>query len=734
MTTVSETAGLVGMGVDRVDGPAKVAGAARYPADFGFENLAHAVLVQSTVAAGRIRRMDTAAAEAAPGVLAVITHQNAPRLARAPGGLGLGPPPPLQDNRVVHHGQHIALVVAQTLEQAAAAARLVEADYETTKPLLDLDDPRAERVENASGRDVSRGDVAAGMAAAQVHVAATYTTPAQTNNPLGLFATVAYWDGDVLTVHDSTQGPAFDRTALAVTFGLPETSVRVLAPFVGGAFGAGLRTWPHVILAALAARVVSRPVKLVLSRAQMFTSVGYRPPTVQHVKLGAGRTGELTAIDHEGIEPTALEDDFAESLTRATAVLYRCPNVSGRTRQVRLNVPCPTWMRGPGEAPGVFALECALDELAYELGMDPVEVRLRNYAEVHPQTGRPWSSKALRACYEQGADRFGWARRTPEPRSMHSGRLLVGYGMASAYYGYVQVRCQARASLGLDGMAVVRSAATDIGPGTYTVMTQVAADALGLPLDRVRFELGDTAMPPAPLQGGSGLTAALGTAVHAACRQLLRAFVELAASSPASPLHGCGVQDVTVADGRISAIRAVDQGPGETYTAILARHGLAELSADGASARRTDLDAEPGIFGAKFAEVRVDPDLGLVRVTRFVAAVDGGRILNPKTAASQIIGGTAGGIGMALLEQTVSDPGTGRIANATFGDYLVAVNADVPDIDVLFVGEPDPINLIGVKGIGEVAIVGVAPAIANAVFHATGQRIRSLPITAEHLL
>jgi xanthine dehydrogenase YagR molybdenum-binding subunit len=707
MTAATEAAALVGAAVDRVDGPAKVTGAARYPADFGFADLAHAVIVQAAVAAGRIAAISTAAAEAAPGVLAVITHRNAPRLARAPGGLGIGPPPPLQDDRIVHHGQHIALVVARTLEEAAAAARLVEADYEPAEPLLDLDDPRAERVDNAAGRDVSRGDVAAGLAAADVVVSATYTTPAQTNNPLGLFATTAYWDGDLLTVHDTTQGATFDRRALAVTFGLPESSVRVLAPFVGGAFGAGLRTWPHVVLAAVAARVTNRPVKLVLTRAQMFTSVGYRPPTVQHLTLGASRTGELVAIDHQGLEPTALDDDFAESLTRATAVLYDCPNLSGRTSQVRLNVPCPTWMRGPGEAPGVHALECALDELATELGLDPLELRLRNYAETHPQSGRPWSSKALRACYELGAERFGWARRTPEPRSMRRGRLLVGYGMATAYYGYYQQPCQARATLGRDGVAVVRSAATDIGPGTYTVITQVAADTLGLATDRVRLELGDSAMPPAPLQGGSGLTAALSGAVHAACQELRRAFGEL---SPASAPTA------------------------ETYTAILEDHGLAELSADGASARRTDLDAEPGIFAAKFAEVEVDPDLGLVRVTRFIAAVDGGRVINPKTAASQIIGGTAGGIGMALLEHTLSDPGTGRIANATFGDYLVAVNADVPDIDVIFTGDPDPMNPVGVKGIGEVAIVGVAPAIANAVFHATGRRIRSLPISPELLL
>jgi len=426
MTATIEAAGLVGAAVDRVDGPAKVTGAARYPADFGYADLAHAVIVQAAIAAGRIAAIGTAAAEAAPGVLAVITHRNAPRLARAPGGLGIGPPPPLQDDRIVHHGQHIAVVVARTPEEAAAAARLIEVGYEPDEPMLDLDDPRAERVDNAAGRDVSRGDVAAGLAAADVVVSATYTTPAQTNNPLGLFATIAHWDGDLLTVHDTTQGPAFDRRSLAVTFGLPESSVRVLAPFVGGAFGAGLRTWPHVVLAAVAARVTNRPVKLVLTRAQMFTSIGYRPPTVQHLTLGARRNGELVAIDHAGIEPTALDDDFAESLTRATAVLYDCPNLSGRTSQVRLNVPCPTWMRGPGEAPGVHALECALDELASELGIDPLELRLLNYAETHPQTGRPWSSKALRACYELGAERFGWARRTPS-----RGRCAAG-GCSSA--------------------------------------------------------------------------------------------------------------------------------------------------------------------------------------------------------------------------------------------------------------------------------------------------------------
>ncbi|MDX6381349.1 MAG: xanthine dehydrogenase YagR molybdenum-binding subunit [Rubrobacteraceae bacterium] len=728
-----ETVRMVGPPVDRVDGPLKVTGAAHYPADFSFPNLAHAVLVQSTVAAGRIRRISTRLAESAPGVLAVITHEIAPRLGRGPTtSLGVAPPPPLQDDRILHHGQHIAVVVAETPEQAAAAVRLLEVDYELTEPLLDLDDPQAERITNPSWRDIHRGDAGAALASAEVRVEATYTTATETNNPLGLFATIAAWEGDTLTVHDTTQWPYNVRATLAAAFGVPEDRVRVIAPFIGGAFGAGLRTWPHVVLAALAARWVNRPVKLVLNRAQMFTSVGYRPSSVQHLKIGATHTGELVALDHESIEPLSLEDNYLEGLTRATPLLYECPNVTTRQRQVRLNVACPTWMRGPGEAPGVYALECILDELAYELNMNPLEVRLRNYAETHPQSGLPWTSKGLRACYEQGAERFGWSRRTAEPRSMREGRMLVGLGMASAYYPYFQFPTQARATLDRAGTALVRSAATDIGTGTYTIMTQVSAEVLGLPIDRVRFELGDTTMPPAPQQGGSNLAASLGSAVHAACMKLVQAFLDVVRDDPGSPVQGCSLEDVTVADGRISRADAPERG--EEYTDILERHGLAELTADGESAIRQDLDLAPGIFGAKFAEVHIDPDLGLIRVARIVAAIDGGHILNEKTATSQIIGGTVGGIGMALLEETVSDPRTGRIANATFGDYLVPVNADVPDIEVIFVGEAEPLNPLGVKGVGEIAIVGVAPAIANAVFHATGQRIRSLPITLDQLL
>lgn len=753
-----ETVPLRGAGVDRVDGPLKVAGAAHYPSDFNFPNLVYASLVRSTVAAGRIRSIDTSLAEVAPGVLTVITHKNAPRLRRGPSTLlGPTPPPPLQHDQVLHYGQYVAVVVAETGEQATAAARLVQVTYEETKAVLHLDDPEAKSRKNPL-LETKRGNVVHGLVAAEVTIEETYTTPDQTNNPLGLFSTVANWDGNALTVHDTTQYPYNVRDVLARTFKVPKESVRVLAPFVGGGFGAGLRTWPHVILAALAARTVNRPVKLVLTRPQMFTAVGHRPHSVQQIKIGASRDGKLVAITHEATSPTALEDGILYPITMGTSAAYACPNVATSDTQVRLNIPCPGFMRAPGEAEGNFALESAIDELSYRLGMDPLELRRRNYADVHPQTGLPWSSKALRACYEMGAERFGWSRRTPEPRSMRDGRWLVGYGMACMSFNHYQARCQARASLRADGTAYVRSAATDIGTGTYTVMAQVAAEVLGLDVNHVQFDLGDSAMPMSPQAGGSGLTGALGSAVHNACVNLVHKILDLAKKDAGSPLQGLGIEDIVVHDGRIC--RATDPAQGEAYTSILARHTLDELTADGESApsraemgvmigsmavsrlgrigsavvRSTHATVPAGPFGAKFVEVRIDPDLRLIRVARVVSVIDGGRILNEKLARSQIIGGTVGGIGMTLLEETLTDERTGRIANATFGDYLVAVNADVPDMEVLFVGEPDPMTPIGTKGIGEIGLVGIAAAISNAVYHATGIRIRELPITLEKLL
>jgi CO/xanthine dehydrogenase Mo-binding subunit len=761
--TVTPAPDLVGPQVDRVDAPLKVTGAARYPVDVSYPDQVHAGLVRSTIAAGRIRSIDTTDAEAAAGVLAVITHVNAPRLHRAKRDLKRNmltppPPPPLQTDRIDHYGQYVAVVLAETAAQATAAASRVRVHYVREPAVLSPDDPLAVTKANPYHLDMRRGDCAAGLAGADVVVTGTYRTSRLAHNPLGLFATVARWEGRRLTVHDATQNPFHVRDALASMFGLRPDEVRVLAPFVGGAFGAGLRLAPHTVLAAMAARAVGRPVKLVLTRPEMFTGLGHRPATVQSVRIGATEDGRLAAIDHEATCLASTGTDLLYPIPMGSTSAYTCPSVSARDIRVRLNIPPVAHMRAPGEAEGNFALESMLDELSYRLGIDPVQLRIANYAEDHPQTGLPWSSKALRECYEVGAQRFGWWDRDPAVGSMRDGRWLVGYGMAGVSYGHNQPECRARATIRLDGTAYVCSGTTEIGVGTLTVMTQLAAENLALPLDKVEFALGDTAMPRAPYVGGSGLTVALGTAVRDACRGLVTTFLNHVAHDEQSPLRGCRLEDVFVEHGRIA--RVDDPSAGESYQSILKRHGLVELTADGASkppagemgvqvkslivsrhgrvarnaVRRTGGQVPAGAFAARFVEVRVDPDLGLVRVSRVVSAIDAGRVVNEKTARSQIIGATVQAIGMTLFEEVTSDPLTGRIANATFGDYLIPVNADVPEMDVVFVGEPDKATSLGVKGVGEVGYVGIPAAIANAVYHATGKRMRHLPITLDQLL
>lgn len=510
------SATMIGPGVDRVDGAAKVRGAAPYPPDVTYPNLAHAALVRSTIAAGRVIAIDDAEARAALGVLGVITYRNAPKIPHAaPTLLGPSPPPPLQDDQVRYHGQYLAVVVAETQHEAAAAARLVGIDYEATEPVLEVSDPRSELEVNPWGSDTQRGDVEAALSSADVVHEAAYATADNTNNPIGLFATVAAWQGDTVTVHDSTQWPANVKATIAEVFGLDPTAVRVQAPYAGGAFGSALMVWPHVVLAVLAARAVGRPVKLILTRPEMFTGVGHRPSTEQTIRLGARGNGELVAIEHISTNTVAVEHASVEPVTGTTAHAYACPNVSTRDQQKRLNIAYPGWMRAPGEAQGNFALESAIDELAHELGVDPLELRLRSDADVHPPSGLPWSSKALRECFEVGAERFGWSSRDPEVGSMRDGPWTIGYGLAGVSYVWWQVRCQARASITRDGNADVRSAASDPGTGARTVMRQLSGERLGL--DRVRFELGDSDMPWAPAAGGSGLTASLGNAVHAAC-------------------------------------------------------------------------------------------------------------------------------------------------------------------------------------------------------------------------
>jgi xanthine dehydrogenase YagR molybdenum-binding subunit len=698
---------VIGRPMDRVDGPLKVRGAATYASDVTYPDMTYAALVQSTVAAGRIRRIDTSRAKVAPGVVAVITHENSPALDEPP------PDPffpssryPLKDDTILHYGQHVGIVVAESRPQALAAARLITVEYDETAPLLGIENADAEIVRNPFGLEHSRGDVAAALAGADIVYDQTFHIAAESNNPMGLFATVALWDGDHLVVHDATQFPKLVRQVLATHLGLPVEKVRVLVPYLGGGFGAGLRTWPHTILTAVAARMVGRPVKIVLSRPQMFDSTGHRPETRQRLRLGATRAGELVAIDHEATSTRGIAEFNVELITFGTPAAYACPNVATHDAQVKLNIPSPNAMRGPGSVEANLAIESALDELSYQLQIDPIELRLRNYAEVHPESGLPWSGKALRDCYRVGAQRFGWAKRDPRVGSMRNGRFLVGYGMAGVSYEWYVTPCQAKLSIGRDGRAHLRSAATDIGTGTYTIATQMVAELLGIDPERVEVLIGDTDLPPAPQSGGSGLAASLAGAIEDAAANLRRKFDELRG-------------------GRT----------GESYADILTRHGLDELSADG---ERTPHPEQASVapspaFAAQFAEVHIDPDLGLVRVARMVTAVDGGRILNEKLARSQVTGAVVMGIGMTLLEDTAFDA-TGRIANATLGDYLVPVNADVPDLDVVFVGEPDRFNALGVKGVGEIGIIGVAAAIANAVYHATGRRFRSLPITIDQLL
>lgn len=718
MTTTSERTDsrtgepVIGDGATRVDGPLKVTGDVPYADDLAPRDALVGVLVGSTATAGTLTLVDTTDALAAPGVVEVITHHNAPQVVRPDeSAAGRAPVPPFQDDQVRFRGDYVALVVAQTREEAVHAASLLHVHVDDAEPVVDLNDPRATREDDDPvGADSVRGDLDRGLAEAEVVVEADYVTGDNTNNPIGLSAACAQWDGDALTMWATTQWPFNVAASLAEAFGVPREGVQVLCPYLGGGFGSGLRPWPFIHAAAMAARVVGRPVRVVLSRPQMFTGIGHRPETVQRVRLGARRDGTLTAIEHTATVPVALDDDNPEDVVSGTRQGYAVEHLRTDVDQVRLHIPPPGSMRAPGEAQGNFALETALDELAVELGVDPVELRLRNYAHTNPdQDDLPWSSKALDECLRRGAELIGWDDRDPTPRSMRDGDDLVGYGMAAVSFFYFQQPCSVRLVVRADGTAAVHSSAMDIGTGTYTVVTQVAARHLGLDLSDVEVVLGDSSLPASPPAGGSGLAMAITNAV---------------ARAAASLLDDLGLGE---APGRDALSGAVGQRDEVSAEATATPPDPAEVGM-----------SPSGAFGAKFAKVRVDADLGLVRVERLVSVVDCGEVLNERTARSQVVGGTVGGIGHALLEHTVTDlhagPQTGRITNAHLADYLVAVSADVPDLEVEFVGGPDRLNPVGVKGVGEIGLCGVAAAIGNAVFHATGRRVRRLPITPDLLL
>jgi xanthine dehydrogenase YagR molybdenum-binding subunit len=733
---------VIGSPLDRVEGKRKVTGDARYAADFPISHVAYCVPVVSTIASGRIKSIDSMPAKQSPGVLAIITRENCPRINRTSNDFGswtkMGEARlPFEDDVVHYAGQYVALVVAITLEQAIAAASLVRVEYEERTPAVEIDDAlEAIYVPKGMGFgavNYERGDAAGAMEGAVYRIDANYSTPVEHHNPMEPSATTAVWNDGDLTLYDATQWVMGARNSVADMLGMDRERVRIVAEFVGGGFGCKGFTWPHQALAAIAARAVERPVKLVLSRQQMFSACGHRPETRQHVVLGADGEGRLLAIGHDTISETSTVDEHTEMCGVTTPYLYACPNIRVTHKVVPVNIATPTPMRAPGESPGLFAVESALDELSWRAGIDPVELRLRNYAATDPGKNLPFSSKHLRECYEQGRDRIGWSQRSPAVRSMREGHSLIGFGMATATYPGYRMPGAAIARLHDDGTASISSATQDIGGGTYTTMAQYASSILGIPIESVRATLGDSRLPPAPVSGGSMTTASVMPAVHAAAEAVLQKLARYAVGDKASPLFGKKADELVADAGRLGT---KDKKISLSYAEILRSLKLGRVEAEGhVQAGDEQKHYSFHSFGAQFAQVRVDTDLGVVRVSRMVSVFDIGRLINAKTARSQALSGIAQGIGMALMEQTLYDRRNGKVVSDNLADYLVPVNADVEQIEPFFIDIPDPyINAVGARGVGEIAITGVAPAIANAVYHATGIRVRHLPITIEKLI
>ncbi|MDR5739837.1 MULTISPECIES: xanthine dehydrogenase family protein molybdopterin-binding subunit [unclassified Caballeronia] len=733
---------VIGQPLDRTDGVLKVTGQARYSGDNSEAKLAHAVLITSTVAKGRIASIDASRAEALPGVLFVMTHRNAMRLPN--GGVPDAQPPAvrkltlLQTNDVRYSNEPVAVVVADTLEHARGAARFVDIRYEAATPNADFQRARssAYQPEKMMGRAITtqRGDVDAGLRQGASRFDAVYTTPNEHHNPMEPHATLARWDGPKLTLYDSTQGVSGTRSAVAKFFGIPDDDVRVICPFVGGGFGCKGSAWSHVVLAAMASKQTGRPVKLVLDRPQMFGMVGNRPFTEQRIQVSARPDGTMTGMRHDVISTTSTFEDWTESSAIVTRMMYAVPNQSTSHKLVKLDVGTPTFMRAPGETSGSFALESAMDEMAYRLGMDPLAFRIRNHANMEPQEKKPWSGKSLLECYRAGADKFGWSRRSAAPRSMREGNTLIGWGVATATYPANRSEASAIARILPDGTAVVASGTQDLGTGTYTIMTQVAADALGFPLDYVRFALGDSSLPKAPVSGGSQSAASVSPAVQAASKQAREQLIAMAIADRGSPVAGLAREDVTVSNGWVVSLSAPEKR--DPAAAVIARNGGRPIEAV-ATTRPGDEKKQYSFhsFGAVFAEVHVDADLGTIRVPRIVGVYDVGTLINEKTAHSQLMGGIVWGVGSALLEKSDLDVRYGRYTNANLAEYHVPVNADIGSLDIAFVGQPDPhINPLGARGIGEIGITGVAGALANAVFHATGVRVRDLPVTLDKVM
>src|SRR5229473_514393 len=728
----------IGTATPRVDGRAKVTGEAKYAGEFNISGLAYGSVIESTIPKGRIARIDTSEALRVEGVLDVLTHENRPRMASANEAWKDDVAPeegspfrPLYDDKIRFSGQPIALVLAEEWEIARYAASLVRIECEKQPFVTDLYNQR-DQAFVVKKPDKPRGNVKRAYAAADLRHEAEYFIPTENHNPMELFASTVTWDGGgKLTVYDKTQGVQNVQRYLCSVFKKKADDLRVISPYVGGAFGAGLRPQYQVVLATLGALALKRSVRLVLTRQQMY-GLGYRPATIERLALGANKDGTLDAITHEAIAVTSQFEDFSRNDTGWSALLYRSANANYLHRLARLDVPTSSDMRAPGAATGVYALESAMDELAVALNLDPVELRLRCYSDRDQNEDVPYTSKQLRECYRQGADAFGWDKRKPEPRSMRDGSELVGWGMATGVWEALQMPVAARIVLTANGHAEVSCAASDIGTGTYTIMAQVAADTLGLPLENITVKLGDSTLPQAPVEGGSWMAASASHAVATTAKEIRKELLALAKVMKNSPLAGAKLEDVVLADGKV--VSKHDEGRAVSIANAMRHAAVDRIEKQKTNSFPDDTSHARNTHSAVFVEVKVDEQLGVIRVTRVVSAIAAGRILNTQTAHSQVMGSVVWGIGMALHEETLFDHRFGRVMNPNIAEYHVPVNADVRDIQVIFVDEPDEIvNPLGIKGLGEIGIVGVAAAIANAVYHATGKRVRDLPITLDKL-
>lgn len=737
----------IGRPTSRVDGPLKVRGAAQYAAEYPAPGLLHGVVVSATIAVGRVRAIHTERSRAVPGVIEIFTHENARKAAWldrswrddvAPPG---HPFRPLYSDRILFDGQPIALVVAESFEAARDAASLMQVDYEIESHCTELERRRSEAYVPPKKRSgippppEPRGDAEQAFAEAPVKISRDYRVNAEHHNPMEMFGTTCVFDGDgKLTIYEKTQGSQNTQGYVASVFGLSASNVRVVNHYVGGAFGSALRPQPQLFLAVMASLELRRSVRVTLTRTQMF-HIGYRPDNLQTVSLACDHQGRLLSVMHDAVAGTSCYEDYQEVVVNWSGMMYHCDNVRLSYRLAQLNTATPCDMRAPGAAIGVTALECAVDELSYEVGIDPLELRRLNFASKDENTGKEFTSKALEACYREGAAAFGWEKRTPGPRSQREGHELIGWGMATGMWDAFLQKAEASARLTADNRLEIATAASDIGTGTWTILTQIAADALGLPLDAVTARIGDSSLPTSPVEGGSWTAASNGSAVQAACDAVKATLFRYARTMANSPLADVETADIDMSAGRV--FWKSDPGWGLSVEEIMHAADLSEIEETGkvSPSLLQMLKYVSYTHSAVFAEVRVDEDLGIVRVTRVVCAAAAGRILNPKTARSQILGGVVMGIGMALHEEAMTDHRLGKIVNHNLAEYHVPAHADIENIEVIFVEEnDDKVSPIGVKGLGEIGIVGTAAAVANAIFHATGKRIRDFPITIDKLL